>query len=149
MGAGVSLVAWGGVWKADAWARGTWVFTDTAPPTGGWGNVTLPPRRETPTRRRPLVGELHGDLVVQTRADGSMRLFGRAETEAALEQLAIGRLYLGHGQLMAAAVADQRAEAALRLRGRKLRHRLLISGAGEGEMIDVDALAILLLLGDL
>jgi hypothetical protein len=146
----MNLLAWKpGAWRASAWRAGAWAETGAAPPSGGWGNVVLPPRRETERRKRPLVGELVGEIELQTRGDGGLRLAGRAEAAALLEQLAAARMHLGGGRLMAPMVADQEALGALRERGRKLRNTLLMSADGTADAVDADALAILLLLGDL
>jgi len=133
------MVAVRGLWRADA-----------APPVGSWGNVVLPPRRETARRKRPLVGELVGELeLLQARGEGSLRLAGRAEASAILDQLAEVRMRLGGGRLMAPMAADQEALGALRERGRKLRNAILLSADGTADAVDADALAILLLLGGL
>jgi hypothetical protein len=146
----MTLLAWKpGAWRASAWRAGAWLSDTEAPPVGGWGNVVLPPRRETERRKRPLVGELVGELELQARGEGSLRLAGRAEASVLLDQLAEVRMRLGGGRLMAPMVADQEALGTLRERGRKLRNALLLGADGTADAVDADALAILLLLGDL
>lgn len=97
----------------------------------------------------PLAGELRGEMHLSATGAAVMRLAGRIEAETLLETIARARLRLGGGNLMAAATADAQATAALRLRAKKLRGRLEAGAELEADALDVDALAILLLLGDL
>jgi hypothetical protein len=128
--------------------RGLWPIDTVAPP-GGWGNVVLPPRRETEHRKRPLVGDLANEAELEARGEGRLRLDGQAQATALLDQRAAGTERLGGGWLMAPMDADQEALGALRERSPRLRNAILLRADGTADAVDADALAILLLLGDL
>lgn len=141
----MTLLAWSNAWRPGAWRIGAWATA--AKPRRVWGGHKPVPLAPRPAQ--PLTGELRGEVHLSATGAAVMRLAGRIEAEALLEGLAMARLRLGGGQLMAAATADAQATAALLLRAKKLRNHLEAGAKIEADALDVDALAILLLLGDL